>query len=319
MPNCWAVSVKGREKQAYEPAPDDHLRISGNGNPILENAPPRQLIEWQNLLPFYPENRALSPVRNFLAGKLLSVDSLQKLSETARGKGIERGKFLMNKSFTSPDFQALPGVAGHVNLPTPVADRSPQYVIFKTIFDKGSAVIVLPLVALIALLLLALNPFFNPGPLFYRQNRMGLGGRRFRMWKFRTMTQNTGGVRDHDAPLEEERITPLGRFLRRSRIDELPNFINVLRGDMSVIGPRPDAWEHAIVHIGTIPRYGHRFRVRPGITGLAQIRGGYADSKRAIERKARLDLFYVRNARTGLDLYVALCTVRVIVTGFGAR
>ncbi len=225
----------------------------------------------------------------------------------------------MNKSFSGPDFQASLDAEGCVNPLTPEVEWPPRYVIFKTVFDKGSAIIALPVVALIALLLLALNPFFNPGPLFYRQNRMGLGGRRFRMWKFRTMTQGTGEVRDHDAPLEEERITPLGRFLRRCRIDELPNFINVLKGDMSVIGPRPDAWEHAIVHIATIPQYRHRFRVRPGITGLAQIRGGYADSKRAIERKARFDLFYVKNSRTSLDLYVALHTVRVMVTGFGAR
>lgn len=199
------------------------------------------------------------------------------------------------------------------------ANQSPQYVIFKTVFDKGCAIIAMPIVALVAILLLALNPIFNPGPLFYHQNRMGRGGSPFRIWKFRTMSPDSGGVRKHDAPLEEERITQLGRFLRRSRLDEIPNFINVLIGDMSVIGPRPDVWDHAIVHIGTIPNYRQRFSVRPGITGLAQVKGGYADTQRSIERKARFDLFYVKNASTALDFYVVLHTVRVMITGFGAR
>jgi lipopolysaccharide/colanic/teichoic acid biosynthesis glycosyltransferase len=148
---------------------------------------------------------------------------------------------------------------------------------------------------------------------------MGMGGVRFRMIKFRSMTPSEGVSRAAHERLEEERITPLGHFLRRTRIDELPNLINVLAGEMSVVGPRPDAFAHAIAYIATVPYYRDRFRVRPGVTGLAQVCGGYADTERAIVRKARLDRFYVRKSRALLDLYIIWRTVVVMLTGFGAR
>jgi len=180
-------------------------------------------------------------------------------------------------------------------------------------------IIALPFVVFIALILLAVNPVLNPGPLFFRQERMGMGGRRFTMWKFRTMEVTETQVRGHDAPLEEDRIPAFARYLRQSRIDELPNLLNVLIGDMSLVGPRPDAWEHSAHYVLTIAYYNDRFRVRPGITGLAQVRGGYADTTRAVERKARFDRFYVKKSRIRLDIYILWQTVVVVLTGFGAR
>jgi len=203
--------------------------------------------------------------------------------------------------------------------PTPLTYWTPRFVVFKKICDIGFALLALPVIFTTALLLLALNPFYNPGPLFFRQERMGLGGRKIMLWKFRTMTGSTSTLRHVDAPLEQERITRLGRILRRTRIDELPNFINVLAGEMSLVGPRPDAWDHAMVHLDDTRYYCDRFRVLPGITGLAQVRGGYADDRRATERKARLDRFYVRRSRIKLDLLIIFQTVRVLITGFGAR
>lgn len=192
---------------------------------------------------------------------------------------------------------------------------------YKTALDLASALLALPLIALAGLALMVLNPAFNPGPLLFRQARMGQGGRRFEMVKFRTMTPRPPGTapRGPGDPLEAGRITPLGRFLRRTRIDELPNFVNVLRGEMSLIGPRPDAWEHACAYLRSVPGYGERLRVRPGITGLAQVRAGYADSERAIRRKARLDRLYVRRATRALDLHILALTARVVLTGFGGR
>jgi len=99
----------------------------------------------------------------------------------------------------------------------------------------------------------------------------------------------------------------------------LPNFINVLVGDMSLVGPRPDAWSHSTEYAKKILHYSDRFRVRPGITGLAQVRGGYADSSRAVQRKARFDRFYVRKSRIKLDLHIIWCTFGVVLTGFGGR
>lgn len=173
--------------------------------------------------------------------------------------------------------------------------------------------------AVVSLVLLLLNPIFNPGPLFFRQWRMGQGGRAFLMIKFRTMRADATKLRAHDAPLEQDRITPLGAVLRTYRIDELPNFFNVMRGEMSVIGPRPDAVDHACIYAQLVPLYRYRFLRKPGITGLAQVRSGYADSVRAVCRKARYDEFYARRASLGLDLFIVWRTVAVVVSGFGAK
>jgi lipopolysaccharide/colanic/teichoic acid biosynthesis glycosyltransferase len=196
---------------------------------------------------------------------------------------------------------------------------SQRFRIFKKTVDLSLALLALPLVGTTALVLACANPALNPGPVFFRQTRMGLHGKPFRVWKFRTMTSCPIGLRAHDAPLEEHRIPPLGAVLRRYRIDELPNFLNVLRGEMSVVGPRPDAYEHAVVFGATIPRYRERFRVRPGITGVAQVRLGYVETPDFVRRKARYDQLYVRTARSRTDLYILWRTVRVVLTGFGAK
>lgn len=203
--------------------------------------------------------------------------------------------------------------------PASLATPSRRFRLFKRSVDLAFSVAALPVIGSTALALLCLNPVLNPGPLFFRQQRMGLHGKPFVVWKFRTMLPCPVGLRAHDAPVEEDRITPLGAVLRRYRIDELPNFLNVLRGEMSLVGPRPDAWEHAIEFNDTIPRYRERFRVRPGITGFAQVRVGYAESLDIVRRKARYDQLYVRTARSKTDLYILGQTVRVVLTGFGAK
>jgi lipopolysaccharide/colanic/teichoic acid biosynthesis glycosyltransferase len=205
------------------------------------------------------------------------------------------------------------------SLPAPLVRWTPKYVVFKFICDKGSALIAVPIVCMIAACLLVLNPLFNPGPLFFRQDRMGMGGRRFTMWKFRTMSESEIETRAHDAPLEEDRISTFAKYLRTFRIDELPNFFNVFFGHMSLVGPRPDAWDHSRQYASDVSFYPDRFRVRPGITGLAQISVGYADCPDAIRRKARYDRFFVKKSRIRLELYILRKTVMVILTGHGAR
>ena len=196
-----------------------------------------------------------------------------------------------------------------------------RYDTLKRTFDLFCVVAGLPVMLVLAALLLLLNPFFNPGSLFFTQKRMGYGGQPFVMWKFRTMLPCTrdSAVRGAHEALEVDRITALGGILRRTRIDELPNIVNVWKGEMSIIGPRPDAWEHSVHFIASVPRYDQRFRVKPGITGLAQVRGGYADCLRSVRRKARFDHHYVRKARTRLELHILWCTIVVILTGRGAR
>ena len=199
--------------------------------------------------------------------------------------------------------------------------RSQAFARAMRVFDIAVAVPGLVATALAAGLLLVLNPLLNPGPLFFTQIRMGHGCRPFVMWKFRTMrTRVLGEASRHPhEEVEHHLITPLGRILRRMRIDELPNFLNVLRGEMGVIGPRPDTWEHAITFLQTVPYYRNRFMVRPGITGVAQVRGGYADNPRAIHRKARFDHHYVRRASWPLARYVVWRTIWVILSGHGAK
>ncbi|MCV6592317.1 MAG: sugar transferase [Silicimonas sp.] len=218
--------------------------------------------------------------------------------------------------FSNPDIS----FSGDSTAPDPIAKWSGTFFFSKRLLDILSAVIGLVTAVVVALILLVLNPFFNPGPLLFKQKRMGLWGRPFTLWKFRTMTGDPSGAeRGPVAPLEEDRITALGRFLRRSRIDELPNFFSVLIGEMSLVGPRPDLWSHALWFRDNIPWYAQRIRVRPGITGLAQIRGGYADQIISINRKARYDYHYISRGSARMELYIILRTISVMIFGTGAK
>lgn len=204
-----------------------------------------------------------------------------------------------------------------------LAKATPQWSlkfrIFKVLIDYGSALIALPLIAVLSVLLLLLNPIFNPGPLFFRQPRAGQFGKSFVMWKFRTMLPDSETTRAHDAKLEVDRITPLGRILRKSRLDELPNFINVLLGEMSVIGPRPDAASHAEHFSESVFGYANRLRVKPGITGLAQVEQGYVEGADETLRKAQFDNIYVARSCGRLDIYIIWRTLVVMIRGLGAR
>jgi len=186
-------------------------------------------------------------------------------------------------------------------------------------FDIVIALAALPINVGVGGMILVLNPFWNPGPLFYLQSRMGRDCKPFRAVKFRTMRPAPSINRGPDDPLESDRITPLGRLLRRIRIDELPQFLNVLMGDMSVIGPRPDYWDHALHYLDTIPGYRQRHSVRPGITGLAQVDAGYAEGIGATVEKTRHDLRYIRSRSLEMEFYVLRRTVHVVFTGTGAR
>lgn len=179
-----------------------------------------------------------------------------------------------------------------------------------------STIVLLPATLIVAVLLLVTNPFFNPGPLLYVQKRMGRDCRPFRALKFRTMDVRPRGIRGPDDPIEVDRIRPLGNLLRKSRFDELPQIYNVYRGEMSLIGPRPDYFRHARRYIETIPGYRERHNVLPGISGLAQVRFGYAAGHAATRLKTRADLEYIRKGSLKLDLWIFW---RTMVTVFRMR
>jgi lipopolysaccharide/colanic/teichoic acid biosynthesis glycosyltransferase len=155
----------------------------------------------------------------------------------------------------------------------------------------------------------------SPGPIFFKQVRMGQGGKLFQMVKFRSMNrdaeQSTGAVWAQHA---DYRITNVGRFLRKSRLDELPQLWNVLMGDMSFVGPRPERPEFEEKLKVEIPFYRARRAVRPGLTGWAQVRQGYGNTVSDIQLKVEYDLYYVKNQSIYLDLMILLRTVVVMLT-----
>ncbi len=190
----------------------------------------------------------------------------------------------------------------------------------------------LPLM-LIAMLVIRLT---SRGPIIFSQVRVGLNtrlaqdpvtscrrkepnyGRPFRIYKLRTMYLDADQGGPSQAQSGDSRVTPIGRLLRRMRIDELPQLINVLRGEMSMVGPRPECIEYMQELSTKIPGYLERLGLKPGLTGIAQVEAGYANDLASYRRKVAYDLLYLQNCCLGNDLRIMARTVRVILTGFGA-
>ena len=187
----------------------------------------------------------------------------------------------------------------------------------KRIFDILLSLFLLPLLFIFVIILLVLNRFFNLGELFFIQERMGTNCKAFFAIKFRTMSPIEEITRKYDEPIEIERITSLGRILRKTRIDELPQILNVLKGDMSLIGPRPDYYIHALEYLKKVEGYHDRHSIRPGITGLSQIRLGYAENLETIAKKVSIDNYYIKNASYVNELKIIFSTILVIIRGIG--
>lgn len=160
----------------------------------------------------------------------------------------------------------------------------------------------------------------SSGPVLFRQERVGAGGRAFWLLKFRSMRNDAekDGVPKW-ASSNDSRITGVGRFIRRCRIDELPQIFNVLKGDMSFVGPRPERPFFVSQLTDEIPFYGARHSIKPGLTGWAQVRYSYGSSTEDALRKLQFDLYYVKNHTLLLDLLILIGTVRVVLSGQGAR
>ncbi len=209
----------------------------------------------------------------------------------------------------------------------------PSWLIFSEGFRRGRVALAFKRVVdvLVASLFLILGlPVFllvalairleSPGPVFFRQERVGQGGRLFTLLKFRTMVrdaeQKTGPIW---ASEDDPRITRLGRWLRKSRLDELPQIVNVLKGEMSFVGPRPER-PHFVAQLQEkIPFYSHRHSVKPGITGWAQVRYRYGATVEDAEEKLQYDLYYIKHLSSLLDMRILLATIGVVLFGKGAR
>ncbi len=172
----------------------------------------------------------------------------------------------------------------------------------------------------VMLLLMVLIKLDSKGPIFFRQERVGQDGEIFTLWKFRSMCEDAereGGPVWASGP-DDQRVTRMGRFLRRTRLDELPQLLNVLRGDMSFVGPRPERPQFVQELEQCIPFYRLRHSVKPGITGWAQINYGYANSVENSVEKLQYDLFYVKNMSTFLDLLIILETIKTVLVRKGS-
>lgn len=183
-------------------------------------------------------------------------------------------------------------------------------IFLKELMDKSFA----------ALGLLVLSPLFlwiafavkrsSPGPVFYKQDRTGFDGKVFKVWKFRSMRMHADSAVVKQATKEDPRVTKIGKFIRKTSIDELPQLINVLQGTMSLVGPRPHAVSHNNYYSGKINAYLARHRIKPGITGLAQISGcrGETETLYKMEKRVEYDLAYINNWSLGLDIKILLKT-----------
>lgn len=196
----------------------------------------------------------------------------------------------------------------------------------KRAVDVIGALVALPLLAPLFLVAVIAIKFDSPGSIFFRQERVGFRAKRFMVLKFRTMHPSPDNLNDNSHDVQaamtidgDARITRVGKWLRRTRIDELPQIWNILRGDMSWIGPRPEALSLSTWYAGEIPFYAYRHIVRPGISGWAQVNQGHVTDLEDIHTKLQYDFFYVKHFSYWMDIIIAVRTAAVIFNGFGAK
>ena len=192
------------------------------------------------------------------------------------------------------------------------------YRLFDLVMSSLILIIMLPILIVVALLIYLENGF--KGPVFYKQTRVGLNDKPFELLKFRSMVVNAeSDGKAKWADKDDNRITWVGKFIRKVRIDELPQIINIFKGDMSLVGPRPERPEFVAELEKSIPYYYIRHSVKPGLAGWAQLKYPYGASEQDTYNKLQYDLFYVKNHSFLLDVLVLLQTVEVIILGKGAR
>ena len=290
-----------------------------------------------DLLGFY-DDKHREPVRLGKSTVRLPVSGgLEKLIEQARAGEIDRIyitlpmrseariKWLVEQLsdttasvYIVPDvfvFELLHARSQNINgVPTISIFDSPMTganTVIKRLEDIILSTMILCLIAIPMLLISAAVKLSSPGPVFFRQKRYGIDGRPIEVWKFRSMRVMENGDDVVQATRGDNRITPVGAFLRRTSLDELPQFINVLLGDMSIVGPRPHAVAHNEQYRGQIGSYMLRHKVKPGITGWAQINGwrGETDTLDKMQKRVEHDLAYIHNWSLWWDLKIVFLTV----------
>lgn len=249
------------------------------------------------------EHRSFLPVHALLDIKTMGVEILDGdcLFETASGR------LLINSLRPSALIFSRGFRRGLISL---VWKR-----LFDVVVSAVGLVVLIPLFGLIA----ALIRVDSPGPVLFRQLRVGLHGRLFLIWKFRSMQEDAEKAGPRWAQANDPRISRVGWWLRQTRFDELPQLVNVLRGNMSLVGPRPERPVFVQDLRSSIPYYDIRHTVRPGMTGWAQVKFRYGASQEEAHMKLQYDLYYVKNLSLLLDLKILAHTIRVVMLGEGAH
>lgn len=193
------------------------------------------------------------------------------------------------------------------------------YFFLKRLADLLIVIVSLPFLMLVLLIVAILIKLESPGPAFFKQKRVGLGNKDFVMYKFRSMHDSSLLDNACFAQEVDKRITRFGHVIRKYRIDELPQFFNVLKGDMSLIGPRPEQRFFVERFESELPFYMYRHMVRPGISGWAQVMHGYSADTDSTRIKLEYDFYYIRNFSLWLDLLILIKTIKTMLSGFGAR
>ena len=223
-----------------------------------------------------------------------------------------------------PDIFITDLIQGHVDfvqgMPVVAVHETPFTGLFGAVKRVGDVLFSVLILAVLSplLLLIALGvKLSSPGPVIFRQRRYGLDGKEILIYKFRTMTVTEDGAAIRQATQRDERVTSFGAFLRRTSLDELPQFVNVLKGNMSVVGPRPHAVAHNEMYRKLIKRYMVRHKVKPGITGWAQVNGLRGETETVERMKARIDfdLEYVRHWSLQMDFWILFKTVWIVLQG----
>jgi sugar transferase (PEP-CTERM system associated) len=275
--------------------------IVGNGGGLVDTVRKEKA---KKIVISLSERRGCLPIKELLACKLSGVEVVDAPSfyEELTGKllieDIKPSWFVLSDGFRKTNFRSVS----------------------KRIFDSLFAAVCLIITVLFMPIIALLIKLDSRGPVFFKQIRTGEGGKEFLIYKFRTMRQDaeseTGAVWAQE---NDTRVTRIGRMLRKSRLDELPQLFNVLKGDMSFIGPRPERPEMIKELEEMIPYYSERHSVKPGITGWAQVKYSYGASVEDAMEKLKYDLFYVKHNSLFLDLLIMLETVKVVLFGRGGR
>jgi exopolysaccharide biosynthesis polyprenyl glycosylphosphotransferase len=205
---------------------------------------------------------------------------------------------------------------------TPLIEVNPEIMpawqfSLKRVVDIVVSTLALIVLAPLLLLIAAGVKWSSPGPVLFRQERIGKHGKPFRILKFRSMVCDAERNGPQLSSATDPRITPFGRWLRRTRMDELPQFWNVLKGDMSLVGPRPERQHFIDAIMQVAPHYRHLHKVRPGITSWGQVKFGYAENVEQMVRRLKYDILYIENMSLAVDLKILAYTVLIILKGDG--